>query len=89
MSLSGSNSEKILEVVSRVPGSSLQSDLPDNARRVFDVIVCGGTLGVFVATALSSKGLHVGIVERNILKGVSLYGNYRVIHMITSIFDVL
>ncbi|XP_020079928.1 uncharacterized protein LOC109703605 isoform X3 [Ananas comosus] len=65
----GSNSEKILEVVSRVPGSSLQSDLRDNARRVFDVIVCGGTLGVFVATALSSKGLHVGIVERNILKG--------------------
>nr|CAD1826594.1 unnamed protein product [Ananas comosus var. bracteatus] len=65
----GSNSEKILEVVSRVPGSSLQSDLRDNAGRVFDVIVCGGTLGVFVATALSSKGLHVGIVERNILKG--------------------
>lgn len=36
----------------------------------FDVIVCGGTLGVFIATALSSRGLRVGIVERGILKGV-------------------
>jgi 2-polyprenyl-6-methoxyphenol hydroxylase-like FAD-dependent oxidoreductase len=34
------------------------------------VIVCGGTLGIFVATALASKGLNVGIVERNVLKGV-------------------
>ncbi|RVW97406.1 hypothetical protein CK203_026321 [Vitis vinifera] len=31
--------------------------------------VCGGTLGIFIATALSSKGLRVGVVERNILKG--------------------
>jgi glycerol-3-phosphate dehydrogenase len=36
----------------------------------FDVVVCGGTLGIFIATALSAKGLQVGVVERNILKGV-------------------
>lgn len=34
------------------------------------MVVCGGTLGIFIATALSSKGLQVGVVERNILKGV-------------------
>lgn len=35
-----------------------------------DVVVCGGTLGIFIATALIAKGLKVCIVERNILKGV-------------------
>ncbi|XP_068656029.1 uncharacterized protein [Aristolochia californica] len=57
------------KVVSNIPGplSNSNSDmLPENE---FDVIVCGGTLGIFVATALSSKGLQVGIVERNELKG--------------------
>ncbi|KAA3459183.1 Lycopene cyclase-type, FAD-binding protein [Gossypium australe] len=34
-----------------------------------DVVVCGGTLGIFIATALIAKGLKVCIVERNILKG--------------------
>ncbi|XP_073142615.1 uncharacterized protein [Henckelia pumila] len=31
--------------------------------------VCGGTLGIFVATALSSRGLRVGIVEKAALQG--------------------
>ncbi|XP_030928418.1 uncharacterized protein LOC126695295 isoform X2 [Quercus robur] len=44
-------------------------DSDDKAVDTFDVLVCGGTLGIFIATALSSKGLRVGIVERNILKG--------------------
>lgn len=44
-------------------------DADDKAVDTFDVLVCGGTLGIFIATALSSKGLRVGIVERNILKG--------------------
>lgn len=39
----------------------------------FDVLVCGGTLGIFIATALSLKGLRVGVVERNLLKGVCMY----------------
>ncbi|XP_072995386.1 uncharacterized protein [Typha latifolia] len=63
------DSEEIDEVVSRVSGSSNYSDLGGKARSVFDVLVCGGTLGIFVATALSFKGLRVGVVERNILKG--------------------
>lgn len=36
---------------------------------MFDVLVCGGTLGIFIATVLASKGLRVGIVERNIIQG--------------------
>lgn len=51
------------KVVSYVPGGKCEA--------TFDVIVCGGTLGIFIATALSLRGLQVGIVERNILKGVS------------------
>ncbi|KAJ3707562.1 hypothetical protein LUZ61_011267 [Rhynchospora tenuis] len=63
------DSEKIPQVVTRIPGSLPQSDRTSNADYIYDVIVCGGTLGIFVATALASKGLRVGIVERNILKG--------------------
>ncbi|KAJ8443402.1 hypothetical protein Cgig2_018835 [Carnegiea gigantea] len=36
----------------------------------FDVLVCGGTLGIFIATALITKGLKVGVIERNVIKGV-------------------
>lgn len=58
------------KVVSTNPGSILESELADKALDTFDVIVCGGTLGIFIATALSSKGLRVAIVEKNVLKGV-------------------
>ncbi|GMY09828.1 hypothetical protein FCV25MIE_05067 [Fagus crenata] len=57
------------QVVSSIPGMFSHSDVEDKAVDTFDVLVCGGTLGIFIATALSSKGLRVGIVERNILKG--------------------
>lgn len=60
------------KVVSSSPGLFSQSDLAGKAVDTFDVIVCGGTLGIFIATALSSRGLRVGIVEKNILKGVNL-----------------
>ncbi|CAO2163331.1 unnamed protein product [Urochloa humidicola] len=59
---------KVPEVVTRVQGPLADSNLGAGSD-IFDVIVCGGTLGIFVATALSSKGLRVGIVERNIIKG--------------------
>ena len=49
---------------------SSHSDLTGKVVDKFDVVVCGGTLGIFIATALSAKGLQVGVVERNILKGV-------------------
>ncbi|CAN0355706.1 unnamed protein product, partial [Scytosiphon promiscuus] len=35
----------------------------------FDVVVCGGTLGIFVATALQMRGFRVGVVERGPLLG--------------------
>lgn len=35
----------------------------------FDVAVCGGTLGVVLAAALSARGLRVAVVERGELRG--------------------
>ena len=35
----------------------------------FDVIVCGGTLGIFLATALQRSGVKVAVLERGKLKG--------------------
>ncbi|KAJ8500575.1 hypothetical protein OPV22_011127 [Ensete ventricosum] len=61
--------EKVPEVVSRVPGSSKILELEENAGCSFDVLVCGGTLGIFIATALVTRGLHVAIIERNLIKG--------------------
>ncbi|XP_022859436.1 uncharacterized protein LOC111380178 [Olea europaea var. sylvestris] len=57
------------QVVSKVPGLFHDSDQAEKYVGTFDIVVCGGTLGIFIATALSSKGLRVGIVERTILKG--------------------
>ncbi|GAX73571.1 hypothetical protein CEUSTIGMA_g1022.t1 [Chlamydomonas eustigma] len=37
----------------------------------FDVVVCGGTLGIFVATALAARGLRVAVLERGPLRGRS------------------
>ncbi|KAH0731809.1 hypothetical protein KY289_002997 [Solanum tuberosum] len=61
--------EEPQKVVSSVPGSFKDSEHVGNSEEMFDVIVCGGTLGIFIATALCSKGLRVGVVERNVLKG--------------------
>ncbi|XP_057786494.1 uncharacterized protein LOC131003943 isoform X2 [Salvia miltiorrhiza] len=57
------------QVVSSVPGLFRESEMSEKCGDVFDVVVCGGTLGVFIAAALSSRGLRVGIVEKGILKG--------------------
>lgn len=65
--------EEPQKVVSSVPGSYKDSEHVGNLDEMFDVIVCGGTLGIFIATALSSKGFRVGVVERNVLKGVMYY----------------
>lgn len=35
----------------------------------FDVVVCGGTLGIFYAAALQAKGKKVAVVERNKVAG--------------------
>lgn len=36
---------------------------------VFDVCVCGGTLGIFLAAALAQKGWKVAVVERGVVAG--------------------
>ena len=56
------------DVVSTIQSDFRSSGLDGND--LYDVLVCGGTLGIFIATALSAKGLRVAIVERNVLKGV-------------------
>ncbi|WCJ37515.1 Lycopene beta/epsilon cyclase protein [Euphorbia peplus] len=64
-----SGPQETQQIVSSAPMVSSNSDLTDKAGDKFDVVVCGGTLGIFIATALTAKGLRVCIVERNILKG--------------------
>lgn len=48
--------------------TTTQSPLGLNATD-FDVVVCGGTLGIFMAAALSMKGWRVGVIERGPLRG--------------------
>ncbi|CAI0550909.1 unnamed protein product [Linum tenue] len=62
-------SQEPQKVVVPNPGLLSNSDLAGKEVEKFDVVVCGGTLGIFIATALSAKGLRVGIVERNVLQG--------------------
>ncbi|KAK9151590.1 hypothetical protein Syun_009899 [Stephania yunnanensis] len=62
-------SQEPKKFVTRAPGSRNVSDLNDKSIDTFDVLVCGGTLGIFLAAALSLKGHRVAIVERNLLKG--------------------
>ncbi|KAK2377399.1 receptor protein EIX2 [Trifolium repens] len=57
------------QVVSTIPSLFTSSDVADKAEGSYDVIVCGGTLGIFIATALCARGLRVAVVERNVLKG--------------------
>ncbi|KAF0899096.1 hypothetical protein E2562_013336 [Oryza meyeriana var. granulata] len=59
---------EVPEVVTRAQGPLVDYDFGDGSE-IFDVLVCGGTLGIFIATALSYKGVRVGIIERNIIKG--------------------
>jgi hypothetical protein len=40
-----------------------------NSQPEWDVIVCGGTLGIFLATALQRRGLKVAVLERGKLQG--------------------
>lgn len=60
------------QIVTSTRGMFSHSGADGKAVDTFDVLVCGGTLGIFIATALSFKGLRVGVVERNILKGVCI-----------------
>lgn len=43
--------------------------LTPGERPEYDVVVVGGTLGIFVAAALAVKGLKVAVVEQGVLAG--------------------
>jgi hypothetical protein len=47
--------------------TEISSALPKQPE--FDVTICGGTLGIFLATALQLKGLRVCVLERGKLAG--------------------
>ena len=55
------------EVVSRDLGPCLNKI---SKTELFDIIVCGGTLGIFIAATLARRGLRVAIIERGRLQGV-------------------
>eukprot|EP00252_Welwitschia_mirabilis_P000908 TRINITY_DN10900_c0_g1_i3.p1 TRINITY_DN10900_c0_g1~~TRINITY_DN10900_c0_g1_i3.p1 ORF type:complete len:620 (+),score=92.88 TRINITY_DN10900_c0_g1_i3:240-1862(+) len=56
-------------LVKRLPGRQLHAGVFRKSLKKFDIIVCGGTLGIFVATALCLRGLSVGVVEKQKLQG--------------------
>jgi hypothetical protein len=39
------------------------------ATHQYDVIICGGTLGIFYATALQKRGFRVAVIERSKIQG--------------------
>lgn len=55
------NSQGIKEVIYSHQGTINDPD--------FDVVICGGTLGIFIATTLANKGYKIAIIEKGILQG--------------------
>ncbi|GFR41663.1 hypothetical protein Agub_g2405, partial [Astrephomene gubernaculifera] len=56
------------------PPSSSSSSFPATppssaAQHDYDVVICGGTLGLFLATALQLRGWRVAIVEKRLVQG--------------------
>ncbi|MBT9312520.1 NAD(P)/FAD-dependent oxidoreductase [Leptothoe kymatousa] len=41
----------------------------DEATDVYDVVICGGTLGILLAASLAKQGWKVALLERGVLKG--------------------
>ncbi|CAD5320160.1 unnamed protein product [Arabidopsis thaliana] len=52
------------QIVSRVSGFSQDYSMGNNPVGTFDIVVCGGTLGIFLATALCVKGLRVAVRDQ-------------------------
>ncbi|CAM6027860.1 unnamed protein product [Sphagnum balticum] len=58
------------EVVQRHQGSWLNAAKTTTLEEpVFDMVVCGGTLGVFLATTLALRGFKVALIEKGPLRG--------------------
>ncbi|BAY92520.1 MULTISPECIES: FAD-dependent oxidoreductase [unclassified Tolypothrix] len=54
----------------RTPIPMLVKENPQPLENVdWDVIICGGTLGILIGCALAVQGLKVGLIERGILRG--------------------
>ncbi|MFM7408688.1 MAG: FAD-binding oxidoreductase [Cuspidothrix sp.] len=52
------------------PIPNLVKENPENLDAVnFDVIICGGTLGILIGCALAVRGVRVALLERGILRG--------------------
>ena len=47
----------------------VEVDTPLRDPITHDLVVCGGTLGIFVACALQLSGLKVAVIERGPLRG--------------------
>jgi heterodisulfide reductase subunit A-like polyferredoxin len=50
-------------------GSSSSSSTSDAVQPDFDVILCGGVLGIVVALALQQQGFRVAVVEKRLVEG--------------------
>jgi lycopene cyclase CruP len=57
----------------RVDNTSVPMVVKDNEQLLgsvdWDVVICGGTLGILIGCALAVKGLRVALIERGILRG--------------------
>ncbi len=52
------------------PIPNVVKENPKNLESVeFDVIICGGTLGILIGCALAVRGVGVALLERGILRG--------------------
>ncbi|MFN9169980.1 MAG: FAD-binding oxidoreductase, partial [Dolichospermum sp.] len=52
------------------PIPNVVQENPENLESLqFDVIICGGTLGILIGCALAVRGVRVALLERGILRG--------------------
>jgi flavin-dependent dehydrogenase len=70
--------DKIWKGIREMPTGDAAGPAPQFVREVsqplgvvpgYDVVVCGGTLGILAATALQKKGLKVAVIEQGLLRG--------------------
>jgi lycopene cyclase CruP len=55
---------------SLAPVQVIHDRAPENGKNPdYDLVICGGTLGIFLGCAMQCKGWRVAIVEKNILAG--------------------
>lgn len=60
--------QTLREDTSPIPQAIKQSEEPLGTLE-WDVVVCGGTLGILIGTALQKRGWRVALIERGILRG--------------------